>query len=206
MKLLLFPLALAMVAPGLSPSRSPAQEARPSLAGSWERDPQQSDDASEKMRAALDQMREQMEKRRGGPPGGGYGGPPPDGPGGEPESRGGGRRPRRAGITAVPDELRVELAPGELRVDDGERVQIYYLDGNKHLRELPNGTKLETIATLEGDVVRIAEKLDRGKVDREIGLGPGGKTMISTLTVKMKGMKQPVVIRTVYARVDPGDL
>jgi hypothetical protein len=192
-----------MVAPSSSPPAP--QEAPATLAGSWERDPEQSDDASEKMRAALEQMREQMEKRRGG-----FGGPPPDGAGepGGPERGGGpsGRRRPGGGVAAVPDDLRVELGPGELRVDDGERVQIYYLDAKKHLRELPNGTKLETTTTVEGGAVHIEEKMDRDRIERTIALGPDGKTMISTLNVKMKGMKQPVVIRTVYARIEGGNL
>lgn len=188
---------------------APAQESLPALAGSWERDPEQSDDASEKMRAALEQMREQMEKRGGRRPGGGFGGPPPEEPGEGPVAGGRGgpgrRRPPGAGLAAVPDEIKVELGPGELRVDDGERVQIYYLDGKKHLRELPNGAKLETITTIAGGAVHIEEKMDRGKIERTIMLGPEGKTMISTLNVKMKGMKEAVVIRTVYARGEEGN-
>ncbi len=199
MHLTMFLFVGVMVALPSSSSRLPAQDTSPALTGSWERDPDKSDDAGEKMKAALDQMREQMKRRRGGSRGG------PDGPGpqGGPD---GARRPRGGGIVNVPDELRVELGRGELRVDDGERVQIYYLDGQKHLRELPNGTKLETVTTIEGGVVHIEEKMDRGKIERTIALGAEGRTMTSTLNVKMKGMKQPVVIRTVYARVDEGNL
>jgi hypothetical protein len=203
MNLSTFLLVGVVVAPS---SFSLAQDAPPAFAGSWERDPKQSDDAAEKMRAALEQLREQMERRGGGPMGGGGpGGPPPEGPGG-PGERGRGPRSGGGGVARVPDELRVELDRGELRVDDGERVQIYYLDGKKHLRQLPNGAKLETVSLLEGGVVHIEEKLARGKVERTIELGPDGKTMISTLNVKMKEMKNAVVIRTVYVRVEEGVL
>ncbi len=118
--------------------------------------------------------------------------------GGRPGGEGRGGRPDFA---KIPDELRVEIDDRELRVDDGERVRIYYLDGKKHKRELENGMKLETVSAIQGNAVVVEEKMERGKIDRKFELSPDGDTMIATLTVKLGPMKDPVVIKTVYVRV-----
>jgi hypothetical protein len=172
----------------------PAQQNAHSFAGVWERDPDESDDAQAKMRAAFERMREQMERRAG--PGGA---PPPAPQGGR------GRAGAPASPGSVADELQIELDSSELRVDDGERLQIYYLDGKKHRRELPNGAKLETVSLLQGNTVVVDEKLERGKINRKFELAEGGRKMVVTLTVKLGNMKEPVVIRTVYNRVDESD-
>lgn len=170
------------------------------FSGVWERDVERSDDPQEKMQAAMEQMREQMGRRGGGGrPGGGGGGP---GGGGGRGERGGGGRPD---IGNVPDELTLELTDGEFHVDDGERLRIDYLDGEKHKRETPNGMKLETIAEREGSAIVIEEKMERGQIDRKFELSPDGATMIMTLTVKFGRMKDPVVIRTVYEKAGAAD-
>ena len=172
----------------------------------WERNVEQSDDPQQKMQEAMEQMREQM-GRRGGGGGGGGGGRSPGGRGGG--GRGGGMGGGRGGqgegggrpaLGNVADELTLELADNELRVDDGERLRIYYLDGEKHKREMSDGTKLETVAELKGNAVFIEEKMERGKLDRKFELSPDGGTMIVTLTVKFGRMKDPVIIKTVYER------
>jgi hypothetical protein len=178
---------------GAQPS-SPETPDAPGFSGTWERDPDRSDDAQEKMKAAFERMQAEMERRgRGGfPPGG----PPPGGrpPGGQ-EGRGG-------GPGQVPEELYVEHEDGELRLDDGDRLQIFYLDGQKHRRAMPNGAKLETVATIAGRVVTIEEKLDRGKIERKIELAKDAESMVITLNIKIGNMKEPVLIRTVYERVE----
>ncbi len=175
-------------------TKSPETPGAPGFSGTWERDPDQSDDAQEKMKAAFERMQQEMERRgRGGPP---PSGPPPGGrPPGGPEGRGG-------GPGQVPEELYVEHEDGELRLDDGERLQIFYLDGEKHRRAMPNGAKLETVATIAGRVVNIEEKLERGKIERKIELSEDGESMVITLNIKIGNMKDPVLIRTVYERVE----
>ena len=173
----------------------------PTLAGSWERDPERSDDAEEKMEAAMQQMREQRGGRGGGmQPGGGGGGMPPGGGGGGQR----GERGRQPQMGRIPESLDAELEGNEFRVDTGERVEIFYLDGEKHKRQLPNGAELETVAEMSGSAIHIEEKMERGKMQRKYDLSPEGQTMIMTLTMKMGGMKNPVVIRTVHVRIDEG--
>jgi hypothetical protein len=172
----------------------PETPGAPGFSGTWERDPDRSDDAQEKMKAAFERMQQEMERRgRGGPP---PGGPPP---GGRPPA---GMEGRGGGPGQVPEELYVEHEKGELRLDDGDRLQIFYLDGEKHRRAMPNGAKLETVATIEGRVVNIEEKLERGKIERKIELSEDGESMVITLNVKIGNMKDPVLIRTVYERVE----
>jgi hypothetical protein len=177
------------------PQQSPAPDTQvaPGFSGTWERDPKRSDDAQAKMRAAFEKMQEEMERRRGAFPG-----PPPGGPGGPPPP-GGGRGPAPG---QVPEELEIEHEKGELHVDDGERLSIFYLDGKKHRREMPNGAKLETVATLQGRVVLVEEKLKRGRIERKFELSEDGKSMEMTLDIELGDMKEPVRIRTVYARVE----
>lgn len=184
-------------------------EQTPTFAGSWERDPERSDDAEEKMEAAMQQMREQRGGRGGGmQPGGGGGGMSPGGGGG----RGGGgqgggqggERGRQPQMGRIPESFDAELESKEFRIDTGERVQIFYLDGEKHKRQLPNGAELETVAEMSGSAIYIEEKMERGEMQRKYDLSPDGQTMIMTLTMKMGGMKDPVVIRTVYERIDAG--
>ena len=117
--------------------------------------------------------------------------------GGGGEGRGRGGRPE---LGNIPDEMTVELVDGELHVDDGERLRIYYLDGEKHRREMANGMKLETVAELKGNAVTIQEKMERGRIDRKFELSPDGTMMVATLTVKFGQMKDPVVIKSVYEK------
>jgi hypothetical protein len=161
------------------------------FSGTWERDPERSDDGQAKMRAAFERMQEEMEKRgRGRVPGPSPGGPPP------------GAQGRAPSPGQVPEELYVEHDKGELRIDDGERLQIFYLDGQKHRRQMTNGAKLETVATIQGNVVRIEEKLDRGEIERTIELSEDGESLVITLDIELGNMKEPVLIRTVYERVE----
>lgn len=204
-------LASALLVPGAASYRgfapteafqaTGANQKAPDMSGRWVKDPEKSDDAEAKMKAAFEQMRQGRGRFGGGPPGGG--GRPegmrrrPGGPGGP-----GGGGP---GIRQIPDEINLTLPEGELHMDDGQRVEIFYLDGEKHLRELPNGTKLETVSLVEGNAVHIQEKLEHGNIDRKLELSPDGETLVLTMTMKMGNMKDPVVIRTVYERSAEGE-
>ncbi len=168
--------------------------------GVWERNIEQSDNPQEKMQEAMSQMRGQA---GGGGRGGGGGQRGGGGRGKGGGSRGGGGRGEdgaRPDLGNVPDEMTIELVDGELKVDDGERLRIYYLDGEKHKRQMPNGMKLETVAAHKGNAVFIEEKMERGQIERKYELSPEGATMIMTITVEFGRMKDPVMIKTVYER------
>jgi hypothetical protein len=189
------PVSSLILFGGITAAPPPARQDGHSFAGVWERDADESDDAQAKMRAAFERMREQMERRSGS---GAFPPPTPEGGRGRPGAGAG-------GPGSVAEELHIELDASELRVDDGERLQIYYLDGKKHRRQLANGAKLETVSLLQGNSIVVDEKLERGKINRKFELAEGGRRMVVTLTVKLGNMKEPVVIRTVYNRLDEGD-
>ena len=177
------------------------------LAGSWERDPERSDDAEEKMKAALQQMREQRGGRGGRMQPGGRGGRGGGmSPGGRGRGGGGqrGERGRQPQMGRIPESFTSELESNEFWIDTGERVEVFYLDGEKHKRQLPNGAELETVAEMSGSAIHIEEKMERGEMQRKYDLSPEGQTMIMTLKMKMGGMKDTVVIRTVYIRIGGG--
>jgi hypothetical protein len=172
----------------------------------WERNADQSDDPREKMREAMG--------GRGGPGGmPGRGGMPGGGPGEMPggmSGRGGGGRPggmggRRGGPPSMEDMLgaassiETTLANGEFKVIDPERARIYYLDGEKHVRETPGGDKLETVAKMKGDQIVIEEKTERGmKSTQTFALGPDGNVLVVTRRLEGNRFKEPVVIRSIY--------
>jgi hypothetical protein len=54
-------------------------------------------------------------------------------------------------------------------------------------------------------VVLIEEKLERGKIERKLELSEDGKALVMTLNIKLGNMKEPVLIRTVYERVESGE-
>jgi hypothetical protein len=170
----------------VTPAQDPAR-----FAGTWERDEERSDDPDEKIREALQKMAERR-PRGGGPP------PVPGGPGGPRGAPIG-----REGLLArMADEIHVEVEGVELRIDDGQRVQIYFLDGEKHRRELGDGTKLETVTRNLGSSILIEEKLDRGKIETKLELGEEGKTLVVTRTIRLERWKEPVAVRSVYDRVE----
>ena len=179
----------------------------PSFTGSWQRDDERSDNPREKMQEAMSSMRDSMGGGRGGGmpgggmPGGGAGMPPGGMPGGG--GKGGGKRRGQGGmnfaaILEAAASIDIEASDGEFRVDDGDSVQIYYLDGEKHKRELDNGTQLETTAVRRGDSIVIEEKMERGDIKRTFEMAPDGKTLIVTTTFEGSRMKDPVVVRSVY--------
>lgn len=165
--------------------------------GVWSKNPEESDDARQRMQAATSQM---------GAPGGRGGGMPRGGRRGEGPPRGerGGPGGQGPAMAAGADVLTIVQGSGELRVDDGERLTIFYLDGEEHRRETPNGDRIETVAELRGEKVIVEEKMERGESTREFELSPDGRVLVVTTTLKMERMSETVVIRSVYEREDAG--
>ena len=102
------------------------------------------------------------------------------------------------------DELDIELSRGELVVDDGgDNLRIYYLDGQKHERQMQNGTRLETKATSTGGQIDIEMKTSDGaKIFETYKLSSGGNEMVLTVRLEDKQLKAPLVIRSVYSRAN----
>ena len=178
-----------------------------SFSGTWERDAERSDDPQEKFQEAMARMREQMGRQGGGFGGGGRRGGSGGGGrrGGEGGRSGGpqGMQERMGSLIAAFESLDIEHEAGELRIDTGERLSIYYLDGEKHRRDAPDGSKIEVTAEIRGLSVVIKEKMERGvEVNRTFELSPTGEVMIMTVNFKSPRGGEPIVIKTVYELVE----
>jgi hypothetical protein len=189
------------------PAPPESAEQAPSFNGVWERNPDESDDPREKMREVMAGQAGMSGRGggQGGRSGGGFGGSGGGRGGSSGGGRGGGGRGGRGGPPSMGDIMRAAqsiettLADGEFKVIDSERVRIYYLDGEKHIRETPQGGKLETVAEIRGDQITIEEKAEQGmKITQTFALGPDGSVMVVTHLLENNRFKEPVVIRSVY--------
>ena len=173
------------------------------LAGLWELDPEQSDDPAEVMQRAA----AEGEERRGRRGGRGFGGPPggrggvgrggmAGGAGGAP---GGGGR-----LLGLPDLLEIEADSAELRLVLDERVQILYLDGEEHAREDGRGGRITTVAEFRGGIARVREEreLPFGKLEVFRTLQATDDVLVVRTELKMPRRGDPVVMRSVYRRLD----
>ena len=108
------------------------------------------------------------------------------------------------GLIESAETLHIEHDKEELRVDDGHgRVRIFYLDGEKHIRQTPGGTKLETVCTAGSRYILVEQKMDRGgKISENYVLLPEGDRMELTVRLEIRQFRKPVVVRSVYER-DP---
>ena len=99
------------------------------------------------------------------------------------------------------DELYVELDPDELVVDDGGgRIRIYYLDGEKHERQLSNGVRIETVATRVGQTITIDQKADDTKVLETYVFSSDGERLELTVRLENKQLNGPLIIQSIYER------
>ena len=99
------------------------------------------------------------------------------------------------------DELYVELDPDELVVDDGDgRIRIYYLDGEKHERQLSNGVRVETVATRVGQTITIDQKADDTKVLETYVFSSDGERLELTVHLENKQLNGPLIIQSIYER------
>lgn len=189
----------AVVAVSTAAAQSPAD-----LAGLWELDPEESDDPAEVMQRAA----AEDEDRRGARGGRGFG--PPGGRGGM--GRGGmGRGGMRGGpggggvpLLSLPDLLEIEADAGELRLVLDERVQILYLDGEEHAREDGRGGRITSVAEFRGGIARVREEreLPFGKLELFRTLQATDDVLVVRTELKMPRRGDPLLLRSVYRRLD----
>lgn len=105
------------------------------------------------------------------------------------------------------ERLQIGLTETEFRVEAGlERLRIFYLDGEKHIRETPNGGKIETRSERNGNRIVIEQKMEQGaKITESYELSPDGQVMVLRLQMEGRMFKEPVVIRTVYDNVNEAE-
>jgi hypothetical protein len=184
----------------------------PAFTGRWDRNEEQSDDAQEKLRNAMARGRGGS-KAGGMRPGGAGGGRGGSGGGrrGGGMGPGGGGRPGMAGpgggfmgAMNAAARLQIELTERELHMEGGAQgLRIFYLDGEKHIRETSNGAKIETRATLSGNRIVIEQKMEEGvEITETYELSPDGQVMVMRLQMEGGMSSEPVLIRTVYDKAD----
>jgi hypothetical protein len=108
-------------------------------------------------------------------------------------------------LAAAPDELTIEVESGEVHVTAAEagRVRIFYLDGQTHIRQTPNGSELETKAQWNGRELVVEEDAGDGdKVHEVYVLGSDPGTLVFVFQLKLHQLEEPIEIRTVYDRSD----
>jgi hypothetical protein len=91
----------------------------------------------------------------------------------------------------------------EVQVQNGQSyVSLLYLDGEKHLRELPDGIRLEVTARREGPSLWVEQKSEAGDVIQEhYSLLAEGSQMAFRFHLESKLLDAPVFFRIVYDRV-----
>lgn len=101
-------------------------------------------------------------------------------------------------------ELYLERNPRDFVVDDGgPRVRIYYLDGEEHERQMRDGTRLKTVATVaEGPIQVKMETEDGATVFETYSLSADGEELTLTVRLEDDQLQDPLVIRSVYTRAE----
>ena len=106
-------------------------------------------------------------------------------------------------LSAAADELTIEVASGEVHVAaaGGGRVRIFYLDGEKHIRQTPDGSQLETEAQWNGRELLVEQDGGDGDTVNEVyALGSDPNVLVVVFRLKLDRLEEPIVIRTVYDR------
>jgi hypothetical protein len=186
LRLLVVILGVSLLAGTFSPA--PAQ-VNPSMTGTWVRNPDKSEDPKEKIRSAAQDMFDKTTK--------------------------GGRNVASEDIPRIQKRLRsmissfvqhaeileIEHDSDELHVDDGEgRVRIFYIDGEKHVRQTPGGAKLETVCRGQGSQIFVEQKLEGAKIFETYAMSADGERLTLTVRMEAKRFKKPLTLRNVYDR------
>jgi len=101
------------------------------------------------------------------------------------------------------ESIEIEQSDTELKLVAGaDRVRIFYL-GREHLRQTSEGLKIKTASSwLEGDFVVKQVTADGSTVTERLSMLGGGKQMAHLLHWEDKRLTLPLIIRTVFDRVE----
>jgi len=103
-------------------------------------------------------------------------------------------------LARAAQEIEIEQSEADFKMFDRENnVRIYYIDGNKHVRETPWGEKLETLTSWSGnDLIISTEGKDLGKL-REVYTYED-ETLVYVLQLELKGFEKTVIVKNRYDR------
>ncbi len=100
-------------------------------------------------------------------------------------------------IEQTEDELTIAVGAGD------EFFSLFYLDGEKHARQLPAGLSIEATAAWEGESIQILQVGENDAVLKEIySLVGDGNQMALLFQLESKLTQIPVQFRLVYDRVE----
>lgn len=202
------------------PSASQAQTGEPALNGTWKLNRDESDDAREKLRSAM-QDRDQNGPMGGhgggmggggvrmGIPGIGVGGMGrPGGPGGG-MGRGQGagsedQRARLRDLVEAPDQLNIVQKGPEINVTDTQsHTRTLFTDGRKIEKPKKDGNQAQVKAHWNHETLVTEEKGPNGeKISHSYEIVGEGKQLADTLTVESKKLNTPIIVRSVYDRAE----
>jgi hypothetical protein len=211
-------LAAAASGAGQSSEESKAPsgpDSQPTLSGMWKLNRDESDDAREKLRSAI-QDRQQNDGSGGmgrhGGMGGGMGGgigmgiPGMGGGMGRP---GGGQRgdsgsdeqhARLRDLIQAPDQVTIAQKGPEIDFTDAEsHVRTLFTDGRKVEKPKKDSLQTQVKAHWEHGALRTDEKGPHGqKISHSYEITNEGKQLADTLTLESKRLNTPIIIRSVY--------
>ena len=186
------------------------------LNGTWKLNRDESDDAREKLRSAM-QDRDQNGPmgRHGGMGGGGVGigipgigiggmGRPGGGSGGGRGSAGSeDQRSRLRDLVEASDQLKIVQKGPEIDVTDADsRVRLLFTDGRKIDKPKKDVTQTQAKAHWDHGTLITEEKGPDGeKISHAYEITGDGKQMADTLTLESKHLNTPIIVRSVYDRV-----
>jgi hypothetical protein len=108
---------------------------------------------------------------------------------------------------AVLEVIEIEQDENELTVSVGEDdrfFSLFYLDGEKHAREMQAGLRIEATATWEGESIHVVQVGANKAVLEEIySLVGDGDQMALIFILKSQLSDAPIQFRVVYDRVEP---
>ena len=196
------------------------------LTGDWNFNPDQSDDAQQKVQQAQAQQNGQRGTGRTGQPQGGYpqgggypgGGSYPGGsgyPGGGGMGRGGigGGGMGRGGVgnpgeevgsqeweqlAANPKYLNITQHDDQIVITDSDHTRTLYPDGKKHKGTDEGGGKTSTKTEWQGDELMAETKIGSGKLTDTYQVSSDGKQLIVVSRYENSSLSGPLSIRRVY--------
>ncbi len=191
-----------------------------SLDGTWKLNRDQSDDAREKLRSAMqDRDKNGPMGRPGGMGGGGVtmGIPGIGGIGGGGMGRRGGgpgmggsgagseeQQAKLRDLAEAPDQLKVTQKGPEIDMADTQsHVRSLFTDGRKLEKAKKDSNQVQIKAHWERETLISEEKGPNGeKISHTYEITGGGKQLADTLTLESKKLNTPIIVRSVYDRAE----
>jgi hypothetical protein len=206
-------------------SKAPSgPDSQPTLSGTWKLNHDESDDAREKLRSAIQDRQQNGSPggmgRHGGMGGGGMGGGIGmgipgigGGMGGGMGRPGGGQRgssgsdeqhARLRDLIQAPDQVTVAQKGPEIDFTDAENhVRTLFTDGRKLEKPKKDSVQTQVKAHWEHGTLTTDEKgLHGEKISHSYEITNEGKQLADTLTLESKKLNTPVIIRSVYDKAE----